>query len=432
MELDLKPDNSPQVKHARATLVKIDKAIKKTSRVKVEKALEKTVENSHSELFSKLLKSHPAIKIATSQDTVSIAQFLDSVPMEVGAININVSRGQDFFALLKKQGHSFLCFLVMENQEISGLSCVVFRRTYIRGKLEEVGYLQDLRLKPTLSGKLRQEFFSFYSEALRLAHLMPETQYCRYFYSAVLKGNETAKKVLSRSGFPLKYVHFASYKAFLFPKPSYPAWADVLAKGLAKKAQKFVSVSTPATNFKNVLKDFFNENSEHSFFAPTWDDVERCLPHSEVVTVQENGQLMGVCLLASSKSLRSYDVALPKVKLHAQFNGVYPFALTVRKTSKLQQHLKWKNALLQKAFLCAHLKEAAFFGMMVADVNRDLPLFLRILPKVCVEGALYRVFHPEHLELQPESKDSKSSEHKDFMNGFLRPSDVVSLEMSLL
>ena len=371
-------------------------------------------DKARSTRFAEILASHPAIRIATEADANRISHFLNQIHMDMGHIKINVSRGRDFFELLKKQGHAFLCFLVLDGSEIAGLASAVFRTTYVRNKLEEVGYLQDLRLKPTLSAALRKEFFSFYSEALRSAHTMPQTHHSQFFYSAILKGNEAAKKALSRPRFPLKYLHVASYKAFLFPKPSLPAFASQLAHTAVSTLVNQEPLS------EDEFKEFFEKNAVHSFFAATWEDVQRCLPHSQIVVVRSHGKIMAACLLTGSESLRSYEVFIPKLRLHSQFNGVYPFAVVVQKMAKPHETQKWKAALLRHAFWAAQSKKAAFFGLILADVNRPLPLFFRLLPQVCIEGALYRVFHPDHTQ-----SDS-------FANGFLRPSDEVSLEMSLL
>lgn len=362
--------------------------------------------------FAQLLTDHPSIKISSLSDSLAISRFLNSVPMILGKFKINISRGDDFFALLKKQGHSFLCLLVMENNKISGLASVVFRKTFICGKLEEVGYLQDLRLGPNLTFARRKEFFSFYSKAIQFAHLMPETQYSRFFYTAILKGNDMARKALSRPSFPLKYSQFVSYKSFIFPKLFLP-----LKLQPSDKNKMLVELPGPV---KNEVEVFFRDNFERAFFSATWDDIERSLPNADVVTLRSEGRIVASCLLVSSISLRSYDVQMPTINFQTQLNGVYPFAVTVCKKSGLKLAGKWKNQLLIKAFLLAQKKPGSFFGIVTADIEPELPLLFRNFPKVCFSGCIYRVFHPEH------------SKFEDFLKGFLRPIDCVSLEMNLL
>lgn len=365
--------------------------------------------------FKSILEEHPAIRLASDSDSDELHAFLNSLPMSMGSVQLNIVRGRDFFSLLRKQGDSYLSFMVTEGSKICGLASVVYRHSYVASRKAVVGYLQDLRLSPNITSALRAQFFSFYAKALQFSAEMPETAFCKFYYSAILKENLLARKALSRAQSPIKYVHFATYASYLLPT------LPLQFFGQKKKALgQDQTLQAPKLKEQAEVLAFFELNATRNFLDVTPDDFQRILPNAEVVAVRNEGELVAACLLTTSAPDRAYAVKVPSLGLSFEAHGLYPFGITLRRGLTPTLHETFLNKLLTKAILRAQTFEGTFFGMAVPNTGFKPARVLRLLPKVCLEGSIYRVYHRDW------------PLNSELMSGFLRPSDTLSLELGFL
>jgi len=164
--------------------------------------------------INEILKVAPQIKLATEEDNFRIIQFLKTVTMKTDGMELYYDRSPDFFSFLKEQGEKFFVFL-FENKDSSlhGMAIITLRKAYVNNSIVSVGYLSDLRIDSKLDKRVRVIWRKIYANILKNCENIVELNGCKYFYSAILGGNETAINSLTKNKGEIIYHQVAQYKA---------------------------------------------------------------------------------------------------------------------------------------------------------------------------------------------------------------------------
>ncbi|MEI8026626.1 MAG: hypothetical protein WCI18_09780 [Pseudomonadota bacterium] len=350
-----------------------------------------------------LLRSFPMISLATSAQGKELAVFMEEHSMSTGSLEVTFTRGSDYFGLLAVQGERSLtmCIRSPENALLA-VGSLSTRSSFLRGKPAVVGYLQDLRVSKTVSAVLRQKYYEFFTEFIRLSPSLPDLDFCKYFYTAILSSNVPAKAALSRERFTLEYSKLFSYQAWIFPK----------IPGLSLLAS-FQSVDVPT---KEEVIAFYNAELGSSMYDLDPKDIERVWEYSKPICLREHGIGVAFCLLVDMNRLREMKVLFKKMNLNLSLSSTQVFALRVAKKVSHKRKAEVKSALLKQAILKSYSLKSNLLAYMQVENDIEVGSHLLFKTKVATKGDIYRVFHPDHTSLE------------GFVDGFLRPAHTATFE----
>lgn len=361
--------------------------------------------NHYSSELKTLLELFPNVRLATAADACALAAFFNDSSMSTGNIQIGFTRGEDYFSLLRLQGEKFAALICEEEGHIVAVGALTLRKAFVRGRIQTLGYLQDLRVSNSAKQKTRVQFYQFFSEFIRVCPSLPEFDHCALFLTAILEGNLAAKSALSRAAFPLEYTRLVRYTACTWPK--FPG-------SLIPQSE----MPRQASFSKDELISFYQQQFGQCAFDLTTDDIERLLEHSFPVLIYTKGILQAACLLVQTDSERCMRMGLQGVRRKFDAPGRYIFALRVAKQNSPQEEWVLRNSLIRKALFTSMRMPGLFTGF-VSDSDFRLSFPLKFT-SIQVQGSLYRVYHPEHAQL------------KGFSDGFLRPNHAPALEWVLM
>lgn len=357
-----------------------------------------------SDEFRSLIESFPNIRLASAADGAALADFVNSTAMSAGVLHVTLTRGADYFALMRLQGETFAALVCEDEGRIVAVGALTIRQTLVRGTRHTVGYLQDLRVAGSARSRVRMQFYQFFADFIRLCPSLPEFNNCFLFLTAILDDNTAAKAALSRSSFPLEYTRLARYTAHMWPKvPLTHDGFGPCSSGVAAD-----------------VRSFYESHLDCLSYDLTLADVERLMSRAHPVVIRSAGQIQAACLLVNTDDERRLRVGVAGIQRNVDFSGVYITALRTNKQLTRRESCKARNHVIRKALLKANVMSGVFTGFVnVNDGDCSLAPDL-ILSSVRMRGSLYRVFHPDNTRL------------KEFSRGFLRPQHQISLEWVLM
>ncbi|MBY0518087.1 MAG: hypothetical protein K2P81_14355 [Bacteriovoracaceae bacterium] len=208
------------------------------------------------------LSRYPDVKVAKPQDDERLQIFFNQSPMNAEEMQLQYLRVPTFHALLDCHSAEKVVFFV-ENESgvIEGSGTFVIRAAYIRGKATRVCYLGDMRVDNIKRwGRLWR---SFYLDLMKEIALIDDFKESKYFYTAILKQNQRAKKALALS--PIGYHLFHSYKMVNI----FASWRPQTQRFMAKKWSEIESaelfqfhrLANKKKPFGFVFEEGFNEIS---------------------------------------------------------------------------------------------------------------------------------------------------------------------------
>ncbi|MFA6236566.1 MAG: hypothetical protein WC635_04485 [Bacteriovorax sp.] len=202
---------------------------------------------------------YPHVTLATHAENDELLAFYHKTELSAESNSVIYQRGSDFFKFLQERSDHFMVFALRDDEKmLKGLGVLSFRPGYINGVLTTIGYLGDLRI--SMNRKLIREWRQFYGALIHYSPELPETEYCRYFQTAIIAANRYSKNNLVETKIPnLAYSEFAPYKMINIvglwslkkTVPSHVRWADV--------------------NDRNALISFLNEDHQKRFFGIDWE-----------------------------------------------------------------------------------------------------------------------------------------------------------------
>lgn len=85
------------------------------------------------------------VRLATPDDDAELAALMESIPMP-GAIRLAFGCRPSFFNALRVEGSDPVVTVAVNHGEIVGVGAVTFRKAYLNGRVENVGYLNSMRV----------------------------------------------------------------------------------------------------------------------------------------------------------------------------------------------------------------------------------------------------------------------------------------------
>jgi len=363
------------------------------------------MENASPELL-RLFASYPMLSVAAPTQGKELAAFMEEHSMSTDAWDVTFTRGVNYFGLLAVQGERSLTMCIRsETDTLLAVGSLTIRSSFIRGKQVLVGYLQDLRVSRAVSASLRQKYYEFFTEFIRLSPHLPDLGFCKFFYTAILSSNAPAKAALSRERFGLEYTRLFSYQAWVFP--------NVPGLGFLASLRSF-DVPT-----KEEVFAFYKAELGSSMYDVDLKDIERIWDYAKPLCLRENGEGIAFCFLVDIHLLREMKVGFKKINLTLSLATTQVFGLRVAKKVSHKRKSQVKSALLKQAILKSYSLKSHLLGYIQVENDIDIgssPLFAS---KIVTKGDVYRVFHPEHAQLDGS------------VDGFLRPAHTGAFEWVL-
>ncbi|MEQ1877239.1 MAG: hypothetical protein ABL958_11370, partial [Bdellovibrionia bacterium] len=159
-----------------------------------------------------MLRKYPAISLAGPAENAEILEFFDKSSISGQTLKLRYIRSPDFFRFLKYRAPVNYVFAGRTtSRSISGIAAYSFNRAYINGAEETICYLGDLRAE--FNRETAVSWRDLYGEILLNARNLPGLGGCRYFFTAIIDDNQTARRTLvDRSNNPFVYRELCKYK----------------------------------------------------------------------------------------------------------------------------------------------------------------------------------------------------------------------------
>lgn len=219
------------------------------------------------------------IEFANPEDDTSIREIMRDTKME-SMISLVFDRHPSYFSSLHLDGHDYSTIVGRDTEgNAQGFGTCVFRHVYINGKVREVGYLHNLRL--------RQDFRDGYSVALgyRKFREIVNSRNAFCYFTSIMSSNKGAISVLTsgKAGLP-SYLPLCKYRTY------------VIKSGLTKNAGKANAdcLSIPNTVALQQFTDAYAVN--HNFLQLPGNSL---FSGSKLIAAEDNGTISGLAGLWS-------------------------------------------------------------------------------------------------------------------------------------
>ena len=91
------------------------------------------------------------IRQATEADNEALLKLTRATPMG-GRIALRIDREPDFFALLRARGEAVV-YVATHGQEVIGCLSAAIHSSYVRGTLEKIAHVGDMKVHPNFRGR---------------------------------------------------------------------------------------------------------------------------------------------------------------------------------------------------------------------------------------------------------------------------------------
>src|ERR1700756_4583919 len=92
-----------------------------------------------------------AIRPATDADNDALLRLTRATPMG-GRIALRIDREPDFFALLRARGATVV-YVATHDEEVIGCLSAAIHSSYVRGTLERIAHVGDMKVHPNFRGQ---------------------------------------------------------------------------------------------------------------------------------------------------------------------------------------------------------------------------------------------------------------------------------------
>ena len=247
------------------------------------------------------MSSQFSFKLATVAEDSALRAVLRQTSMQ-GRIQLSFQREPNFF-IAEQAGNIHSQVIAVTDEEkgcLAGFGCRSFKRVFVDGKQNQVGYLSGLRALPEYrAGTLLVRGYKF----LKTLH---KDKAAPYYFTTILCENQVAKNILTskRAGLPT-YQEYAKLSTFLLPlyrskknKPSLKPFG--MQKTDLNSAVTCINKFNQAFQFASVysVSDFLGENSLLPAFKP-----------AHLYGVKRNGQVVATLGIWDQQSFKQSVVA---------------------------------------------------------------------------------------------------------------------------
>jgi len=200
-------------------------------------------------------------ELATEADEAGLRRLLRENPMQ-GAISLSFEREPNYFHAAAVEGvfHQTLAARETDTGEIIGVGNRSVRPMFVNGKVQEIGYMSQLRIHPRYgSGLYLARGLSQGFKLYRKLHTDGRTP---YYLMSIIEDNHPARRLLT-SGLP-GYPHAREYTR-MFTYAIYPV-----------RHKHSVSLPYPIRiirgdeTYANAIVDCCNRNGSRKQYAPYW------------------------------------------------------------------------------------------------------------------------------------------------------------------
>lgn len=151
---------------------------------------------------------------ATRDDGEMLRQFFESTRLP-GQIELQLQRPNGFYKQYELQSQDFATYMLLDRKdEVCASATIVFRKGWVDGEEQYIGYATDLRVSPTRSAILH--WSQHFLPALEQER---EVHSCKYVFSVVGRGQRQAFNAFIRPRSPKRqmprYYSFRSFKAVM-------------------------------------------------------------------------------------------------------------------------------------------------------------------------------------------------------------------------
>lgn len=172
--------------------------------------------------FEELTEKYKYVRMVRPEDNQDLHNFLESISMECGPLDIQYSRKPDIFASFNEQSDRYYIFVYLNNDfSIGGFGSLIIKKMYINEEFVEAGYYADMRLSPKLGRKGHIQSRQIYAESLKRYKEIEEIKNVKYFYTAILKNNEKALNALTKNKRGIHYHKITEYRVQSLLKINY-------------------------------------------------------------------------------------------------------------------------------------------------------------------------------------------------------------------
>lgn len=325
--------------------------------------------------LSDLIEKHPGIEIASSKDNEAILSFFENVPMKGKGLELSYLRSPDFFSFLKLQSNKHFVFVYKDKNQILALGSLSIRKAFINGKLETLGYLGDLRVRPQLNST--RAWRDFYNDLMQCSSMIDELHNVRFFTTVMIDSNLLAKKALvSQSRMMFQYSEISKYKM-----------VNILAR--YKKVNANVDFTIQYLNYSESAELRHFLATAHSQYQLGYDSMEwerrDQLWNNSFIAVSHGSKILGVTQLWSPspqkkivlKNIPQFIKLIGRLtlsrrspfKVNSEFKVLYMNALTIDPKLEPDRAKEVFNILCHQAWQSPKMK--SYHCLAFADFEKN-------------------------------------------------------------
>ncbi len=232
------------------------------------------------------------IREATDADNEALLSLTKATPMG-GRIALRIDREPDFFALLRARGTAVV-YVATKGQEVIGCLSAAIHTSYVRGKLEKIAHVGDMKVHPHFRGR---------GVTLRLIGVLHTHLQCEgvdICFSLVADGNKPVMAIAEgRHGTPSEVQLGRFFVDELIPSP------------FRRRSRKYV-VEPACQQDAPGIAEILDRQSRKMNFAPpiSVEDVEKCTQEAaaggfrQVLVARHAGQVVATLTVEDTRNLR--------------------------------------------------------------------------------------------------------------------------------
>ena len=136
-------------------------------------------------------------ELATEKDSQDLINFFQKHPFP-GPVEVSISRTHPFFDFYKITSDDFDPYVLRDDEgKVAGLVTLIYRETWLNGKIEKIGYMTDLRIEPQ-----REALLSWSKSFLDIIDESKEKRNCRYLFTVLSQEQGKAYNTFLRARSP--------------------------------------------------------------------------------------------------------------------------------------------------------------------------------------------------------------------------------------
>ena len=243
--------------------------------------------------------------LATLADDAAIRRLLRASPMR-GAVSVAFEREPDYFAGEGLAGAADRTLLAFDHGQIVSMGRCSARAAFLNGEPHRVGYLAELRLDATASGR-----FDILRQGYRALRELEAAEPADFYFTSIAADNQRARQLLERGvpGLP-RYDFLAEFVTLLIPVGR-SASQSRASLGLAQRPvtdRPYVPQLESAT--PGELVAFLNAAARRHQLAAVWSEetlaalARHALPAERFQVWRRGGEIIAAAALWDQRGFR--------------------------------------------------------------------------------------------------------------------------------